>query len=516
MQNTIIIPEVPENPKKSRAYLLNTYFMKKLLIVIFIVLSALPGFSQRKIIKADYEKAEIARFNLVKHKVFEMRALKYGYKNNTVVDTVMGEFAKYNKWGFPTEEYSSIDPELCYVRARKIRTYEEYINDEIAAGRTIQSGMAHDKEEYEIPYIQRTYIYKNDTLIQLQELTQIENELCVKNYDYSLVAGNLLFDIPNNYKTKTISLNSDGWFLDMADDFYQLGNYIDAKKGIVKLGSVKNYTKKNDDLFGMTYLDYPSNVFNTKFTNVRAFKKEEKPKNTVFKFKKGFNVLEIDSYNAENQLEYKIINDFAGETRTDYKYNTIGQLVELYRKNTALNKTNLLRYLHCFYQYNDKNLLSKRIDLTQEGDTASVIKYTYFFDGYYDVQIAEIIKEQMSDWLKKGKYESSKEYDNRTNDIEKTKKQIELKQTAINILGIERYNLVAKSVKYDADQQCFILTFDELDSKKIAVPSKEAEYFENNLDKFNLAPTFVVEDNKLCLKSLVLKNKELNKEYKSM
>jgi hypothetical protein len=478
----------------------------RILLIAFLAILSINSYAQLFKTKKELDKFESERKKITTYKIHEVKAYKYDFVNGNFDEKgVLAEQKQYNKDGLLEYEFSSIDPDLSYTLSTKTTRVVQYSENQLTDGgaQTLQAGTDYIEMLYELPSVKRWYTYENNKISRLYEKFNIDNDSSYSIINYTYRDGNLINEqtITNSIACM-VSTNRD---YNLNSDLRLEGAGPWVINFYISYSYDENHNLTSDACIHPAYwLGY---VY-----------KYDMNGNIIAK-KQGLFTRQSFKYDSRNNLIFADIQDALGKCQIKYAYDNFDNLIEFERVQLSAKnkKANLVanRYKHCFYSYNDKNLLTERLDKTQTGETICKIKYTYWFDGDYTEAISEQLNNKLAEWLKKGKYESTQEYQERASEQSKAKQTEIFKQEVINELGEKRYSLTPSKMDYNPDNECFIITFTELAPIEVLVPRTEAEYFEKNITTFKFAPQFSLGQNGLMLKSCIVKNHQNNKEYRS-
>lgn len=484
-------------------------------VLVTLFLSGSLAFGQQTLWNVERIKKEKKRKLFDSLKIHEVKAYRYNYEGGKKSEK--GELAEqktFNGHGQITYEHSTIDPELSYSFAQKCTRDVQYNEDMLtdAGIYTVSAVNGYFEEVYILPEVYRFYTYQKDTLKSVIESYPIDADTSYSAISYAYDVNNLQSVQENVFTT------SKKWIVSTSRDLY-LNSSIDVSSGgpwIYNYDVIYYYNMFND-VCGIS----GKNATRPYYKQL-IFNKANQVEKMVCYLSGSFKILSkyLFEYDSRGNVVFSDITDAPGHIQIKKKYDDLGHMTEFERiqldKNKKVPMLDVLRYLHSFYKYDEKGLLNERIDISKTGDTLCKISYVYWFDNNNSEAIAEKVNNKLKDWKVKGKYESTQEFQNRTSE-ENVKKQSEIfRKEAVNDLGQERYNTAPVKMEYDADSQCFKLTFEELNSLYLFVPRTEAEEFENNADKYTIYTQFEETKDGLKLKSCTVKNKENNREYKSV
>jgi len=133
-------------------------------------------------------------------------------------------------------------------------------------------------------------------------------------------------------------------------------------------------------------------------------------------------------------------------------------------------------------------------------------------------RIRAYVEDKVNQWQQKGEFEKTIDYKVRVNETSRSKKIEDFQKEAIENLKKEHKESVDfKSVKlglYDADNESFLLSSDELGEFVIAVPVAEAPNFKQNFSTYQFSkPDFYIKDNSFVLAYTEIVNPVSKKKY---
>jgi hypothetical protein len=307
--------------------------------------------------------------------------------------------------------------------------------------------------------------------------------------------------------------------------------YMESKIGDFEVKSKEEYTYTNGNLV-KGVMTGPNFVATNEYEydeNRNLTKQNYGVGNSSFKIKYTYdangnkNSMKVSdatttySYDDRNNLVFVDQKNINGQCQSSYVYDSLNNCIEFERiqvSSSAGDEWNRAQYKHCLFSYK-RGRLNIRVDKAPEGDTISIIKYEYTFNGNYAKVAEELVGDKMGEWLKKGRYESTQDYQQRILDASKAKQMEIFRKESINELGKKRYSFKPLRMDYDADKELFSITFDELPPVIVAVPKTEAEGFEKNKANLLFEPQFLLEQDNLILTACAVKNPSNNKEYLS-
>lgn len=133
-------------------------------------------------------------------------------------------------------------------------------------------------------------------------------------------------------------------------------------------------------------------------------------------------------------------------------------------------------------------------------------------------RIKAYVEEKVNEWQQKGEFEKTVDYKQRVNEVSRNKKIEEFQKNAIENLKKEYKETVNyKNIKlglYDADNESFLLSSDELGEFVVAVPVAEAPNFKQNFSSYQFNnPDFFIKDNNFILSYTEIVNPVNKKKY---
>lgn len=133
-------------------------------------------------------------------------------------------------------------------------------------------------------------------------------------------------------------------------------------------------------------------------------------------------------------------------------------------------------------------------------------------------RIKAYVEENVNLWQQKGEFEKTIDYKTRVNETSRNKKIEDFQKEAIENLKKEfKESIDFKSVKlglYDADNESFLLSSDELGEFVVAVPVADAPNFKQNFSTYQFNnPDFYIKDNKFALAYSEIVNPVNKKKY---
>lgn len=481
--------------------------LKWFILLICVSAMSLQGFCKQPFTNSEQLKMESNRKLIDSLKIHQLIAYQYDYvggKKNQV--GVIAESKNYNSKGYLKSELSTIDHELSYIWARSCKK-----EIESEGGLSRYNLVMH--EMYSLPSVVRHYTYVKDTLDEVIEAFQLEDDTIISA---------IKFKYSNYYGFKNITedmfTTSKKWLACKASDL-NMNTYIsvgDCGPWTFQFTATYTYNKQNNlsAISGkLITIPYSKQFITNKIGQVEKI---------VGYYNNSYKIISKQTfkYDTQGNVTFTDIEDAPGHIYIKQKYDNQNNLIE-YEQDQADKKIILpgyaeARFRHSFYKYDSNGLLKERIDVGKGLDTLRTIAYTYRYDNNNKDAIADIVNSSIKTWKVKGKYESTQEWNTRISD-ENTKKQADIfRKDAINYLGMQRYNTIPIKIEYNADIESFKLTFEELAPIYLHVPRNEAEEFEKTIDKYTIDPQFEEGTSGfLELKSCSVKSTELSKEYKS-
>jgi len=133
-------------------------------------------------------------------------------------------------------------------------------------------------------------------------------------------------------------------------------------------------------------------------------------------------------------------------------------------------------------------------------------------------RIKAYVEEKVNQWQQKGEFEKTIDYKVRVTEVARNKRIEDFQKEAIENLKKEfKETINFKNVKlglYDADNESFLLSSDELGEFVVAVPVAEAPIFKQNFSSYQFNnPDFYVKDNNFVLASAEIVNPVSKKKY---
>jgi len=133
-------------------------------------------------------------------------------------------------------------------------------------------------------------------------------------------------------------------------------------------------------------------------------------------------------------------------------------------------------------------------------------------------RIKAYVEEKVNEWQQKGEFEKTIDYKQRVTEVSRNKKIEEFQKDAIENLKKEYKETVNyKNVKlglYDADNESFLLSSDELGEFVVAVPVAEAPKFKQDFTNFQFNNSdFYIKDNSFALAYAEIVNPQTKKKY---
>ncbi len=133
-------------------------------------------------------------------------------------------------------------------------------------------------------------------------------------------------------------------------------------------------------------------------------------------------------------------------------------------------------------------------------------------------RIKAYVEAKVNEWQQKGEFEKTSDYKQRVTETARTKKIEDFQNEAITNLKKEHSKQVDfKNVKlglYDADNESFLLSSDELGEFVIAVPVAEAPKFKQDFSTYQFSnPDFFIKDNSFVLAYTEITNPQTKKKY---
>lgn len=134
--------------------------------------------------------------------------------------------------------------------------------------------------------------------------------------------------------------------------------------------------------------------------------------------------------------------------------------------------------------------------------------------GNLELSLKNYVENKINQWQKKGKFEKTATYIKRVNEESREYKIKELTQYYIDSLGASRIDFKKASNEYDADNEVFKITFNNLNSIYLPVPLNEARIFDQHFEDVEYEdPNFTYFDNKFEILHLEIINPYNKKRY---
>jgi hypothetical protein len=202
----------------------------------------------------------------------------------------------------------------------------------------------------------------------------------------------------------------------------------------------------------------------------------------------------IGNWKDDNQDGTGIYTKADGTVQKGYWANGVfkGEVDESKNKIFIADKTNLIS------KENINNFANKKASLSD--------------------RIKVYVEEKVNQWQQKGEFEKTLEYKNRVNETSRSKKIEEFQKEAIVALKKDfKETINYANIKlglYDADNESFLLTSDELGEFVVPIPVADAPNFKKNFStyKFNNAD-FYIKDNSFALAYAEIVNPTTKKKY---
>ena len=173
--------------------------------------------------------------------------------------------------------------------------------------------------------------------------------------------------------------------------------------------------------------------------------------------------------------------------------------------------------IQCLDYSNKKNLL---VFARTNGDLAfynifnmlnlPTTKYYVLLDS-----ISRYVKNNLTSWQNRGKYEKTEDYLDRVNNQNRDIKIEELTNKATNKFGLQLLKSKNSTLTYDPDNEYYQITPKDLSPIFVHVPIAEAPSFEKNYSRMAIQDMkFVLSDNRLIIQNVSFINPENTKTYR--
>lgn len=134
--------------------------------------------------------------------------------------------------------------------------------------------------------------------------------------------------------------------------------------------------------------------------------------------------------------------------------------------------------------------------------------------GNFETDLKIYVEKQINAWQKKGKFEKTATYQKRVNEESRNYEIKRLTQFYIDSIGAKRIDFKNASNEYDADNEVFKITFNNLNSIYLPVPINEAKTFDVNFKSIEYEePNFTYFNNNFEILHLEVINPVINKKY---
>jgi hypothetical protein len=132
----------------------------------------------------------------------------------------------------------------------------------------------------------------------------------------------------------------------------------------------------------------------------------------------------------------------------------------------------------------------------------------------FEIDLKVYVEKNINLWQKKGKFEKTATYRKRVNEEYRTYEIKRLTQFYIDSIGAKKIDFNNAKNEYDADNEVFKITFDNLNSIYLPVPISEAKDLDKNFISIVYEePIFTYSDNKFEILHLEVINPITNKRY---
>lgn len=218
-------------------------------------------------------------------------------------------------------------------------------------------------------------------------------------------------------------------------------------------------------------------------------------------------------------------NYLHGDLIVHYYKKLYGLTWEYSSQNLILNRANLnIRYLYsekdsCFSIYLfDKSQEGNNLNYPQtiiSSNSINIAKKTRLslIDSFKNI-IKYKVETRINAWQKKGKYEKTVEYTDRVKDSSRKLEIQRITQELFDSLALTHLNTRIINNEYDADNECFKLTFNDILPIIVKVPRNEAPVFDDNLNKLELKNyKFSLNDSAFIILHVDITNPVNNQKY---
>lgn len=292
-------------------------------------------------------------------------------------------------------------------------------------------------------------------------------------------------------------------------------NAKNFNKAITIFKIAKNNSKKGDDCYIKSCFWIAKSYFsiNPYSVDVSDFLSKAIRYNDINALR--FFSLEYPDYNI-------IVSSYIDEQAFLEKYDD-GEIYfllgNIYAKNSVVDENKLFN----FYLKNaiDNGYKQPILYLMNYISVVNLEKYkTYVGKNFkenpneFRFEIKSYVEQKINIWQKKGKFEKTATYKKRVNEEARNLEIKELTQLYIDSLGADKIDFKNANNEYDADNEVFKITFNNLNSIYLPVPIKEARTFDSNFKAIKYEePHFTYFDKKFEILHLEVINPQNNKRY---
>lgn len=289
-------------------------------------------------------------------------------------------------------------------------------------------------------------------------------------------------------------------------DGIALYNTQDFKQAIKNFKTVKGNSEKGDNCYIESCLWIAKSYYNINSTsvNISSYLSKAISYNDINALR--FYALELPYYNTFISDDINI-KSFLRKYDDGEIYFLIGNI---YAKESSFKEDKLFDfYLKKSIDYGyDPNLHPENFIRK-----VNVEKYDAFFSGFA-LDLKRYVEYNINNWQKKDKFEKTATYRKRVNEKTRTLEIKELTQYYIDSIGARKINFRNANNEYDADNEIFKITFNNLNSIYLPIPISEARIFDSNFKIIEYEePNFTYFDEKFEILHLEVINPINNQRY---
>jgi len=210
----------------------------------------------------------------------------------------------------------------------------------------------------------------------------------------------------------------------------------------------------------------------------------------------------------------KLIVNFAKDYKEHYS--------EMSQESRQRKETDLIERQQSYEKKVDeaeKKLQQKEQELLEDISIKYALQIEYLKNNDIRSIIKSIVEQKINNWQQKGEYEKLAIYQNRVNNVNRTKK-IEEYQSRVtdSLINDEKkyfnYDLVSIG-KYDTENETFLMSHPNYEDFILKVPINQAEFFKKNLKETSISRVeLLIIQNKFVISHLYFFNSILYKVYK--